>query len=263
MRRFRLTTSKPIARPAAACVPVIVTMMVAAAATAQGLPPRTAPAAYGDDDLRAYGGQVSWRFVHNEGNRTWVCRGEGSAVFLGGNRFLTAAHVVDQNPFTDDCADFGRADPVIEVGSTPLRARVVKSTSWVDNGGLTYPGGVDLALVEVEARMMPVERRSTPPLQPCDADLPPGTDVQVVTEYGVFAAKTQPRVNDDFARIDLAGRRGNSGGGVVDPARHCLVGIVSHGGLEGTNIVSSETIRRFLAPPAATSSIGELVKHAE
>jgi hypothetical protein len=46
---------------------------------------------------RAFGhgsnaGQVSWRLVDNEDNRTWVCRGEGSAVFLDGNRFLTAAH---------------------------------------------------------------------------------------------------------------------------------------------------------------------------
>jgi hypothetical protein len=263
MRRFHATSAKAIGWPAAACVPVMATMIAAAAVAAQGLPPPTAPVAHADDDLRAYGGQVSWRLVHNEANRTWVCRGEGSTMFLGGNRFLTAAHVVDQNPFTNDCANFGWADPVIEVGSATLRAHVVKATSWADEGGLIYPGGVDLALVEVEARMMPVERRSTPALQLCDADLPPGTDVQVVTEYGVFAAKTQPRVNDDFARIDLAGRRGNSGGGVVDPARRCLVGIVSHGGLEGTNIVSSETIRRFLAPPAATSSIGEPVKHAE
>jgi Trypsin-like peptidase domain len=263
MRRYRLTTTKAIAWPAAACVPVMVSVIAAVAATAQSLPPRTAPTADGDDDLRAYAGHASWRLVYNEGNRTWVCRGEGSAMFLGGNRFLTAAHVTDQDPFTNDCADFGRADPVVEVGSTTLRARVVKSTSWVDDGGLTYPGGVDLALVEVEARMMPVERRSTPSLGLCDGDLPADADVQVVTEYGVFAAKTQPRVNDEFARIDLAGTRGNSGGGVVDPARRCLVGIVSNGGLEGTNVVSSETIRRFLALPAATSSIGEPVKHAE
>jgi hypothetical protein len=145
--------------PAAACVPVIATVIAAVAAAAQGLPPRSAPTAYGDDVLRAYAGQVSWRLVHYEGNKTWVCRGEGSAMFLG--RFLTAANVIDQNPFTNDCADFGCADPVVEVGSTTLRASLVKSTSWADDGGLTYPGGVDLALIEVEARM-PVERRSTP-----------------------------------------------------------------------------------------------------
>jgi hypothetical protein len=263
MRRFRLTTAKPLSWPSAACVPDIATVIAAVATTAQSLRPRTAPTAYGDDDLRAYGGQVSWRFVHNEGNRTRVCRGEGPAMFLGGNRFLTAAHLVDQNPFTNDCAYFGRADPVVEVWSTTLRASVAKSTSRADDGGLTYPGGADLALVEVEARMMPVERRSTLALRLCDAEPPRGADVQVVTECGVFAAKTQPRVNDEFARIDLAGRRGNSGGGVVDPTRRCLVGFVSHGGPKGTKIVSSETIRRFLAPPAATSSIGEPVKHAE
>ena len=131
MRRFVLTTARPITWPAAAWVRVIVTVIAAVAATAQSLPPRTAPTAYGDDDLRAYAGQVSWRLVHNEGNRTFVCRGEGSAMFLGENRFLTAAHVIDQSPFTNDCAEFGSADPIIEFGPAALRASAVKSTSWV------------------------------------------------------------------------------------------------------------------------------------
>lgn len=203
--------------------------------------------------LNDYAAQVSWRLVHNEGNRTWVCRGEGSAVFLGGNRFLTAAHVIDQNPFTDECAKFGSADPVVEFGSAQLQAKVSRCTPWVDEGGLTYRDGMDLALVEVDERMIPVDLRSSAALAICDSDPPSSAHVQVATEYGVHSANTQIRTNDEFARIDLPGRRGYSGGGVFDPERRCLAGIVSNGGPNGTNYVSSEAVRRFVVRSLATS----------
>jgi hypothetical protein len=222
-------------------------VLTATPAAAEGPNSALAPALYDTDRLSDYAAQVSWRFVHNEGNRTWVCRGVGSAIFLGGNRFLTAAHVVDQNPFTDDCADYGIADPVIEFGTTQLAGRVVKVAPWDDRNGLVYPGGMDLALIAVDARMIPVALRSAAPLALCDSEPPAAMAVRVATEYGVGSATTRLRVTELFARIDFLAKRGDSGGGVFDPVRRCLIGIISSGGREGANYVPSAAIRVFLA----------------
>lgn len=229
-------------------------LLVAADAMAQGTSFSSLPAPYDIDHLSAYAAQVSWRFVHSEDTSTLVCHGEGSAVFLGGNRFLTAAHVVDQNPLTDDCAGFGAADPVISFGPAQLTAKVLASAKWSDDGELTYPGGVDLAVLEVDARMIPVELRSAAPLALCASDPPEGTEVQVATEYGVFAARTQPPTNEEFARIDLAARGGHSGSGIFDPPHRCLVGIVSNGGVNGTNYVANHVLRHFLSEESVTLS---------
>src|SRR5262245_30281955 len=97
------------------CVPLVGTFL-AAATWASEYPVQTtspSPALYDIDGLGDYAAQVSWRFVRNDGNKTWLCRGEGTAIFLGEGRFLTAAHVIDQNPLTDDCAEFGTTDPTI------------------------------------------------------------------------------------------------------------------------------------------------------
>jgi len=228
-------------------LPLAAMLLAGAAAAAEAPPAAPVPALYDTDRLNDYAAQVSWRFVRNEGNRTWVCRGVGSAIFLGGNRFLTAAHVVDQNPFTDDCADYGIADPVVEFGAAQLGGRVVKATPWDDRDGLVYPGGVDLALIEVDARMIPVALRSAAPLALCDSEPPPAAEIQVATEYGVSAATTRPGTTEHFARIDFLAKRGDSGGGVFDPKRRCLIGIISSGGTQGTNYVPNDAIRRFLA----------------
>jgi len=236
-------------------VVVVCTALIALILEAESLAAQDAssPLAYEIGRLNDFAAQVSWRLVHNEGTRTWVCRGEGSAVFLGRNHFLTADHVIDQNPITNECAEFGTADPVIEFGSAQLQATVSKSTPWVDADGLTYRDGMDLALVEVDERMIPVDLRSLAPLVICDSDPPSSAHVWVATEYGVYAANTQTRTNDKFARIDLAGRHGYSGGGVFDPERHCLAGIVSNGGPNGTNYVPNEAVRRFVTTSLAIS----------
>jgi hypothetical protein len=211
---------------------------------------------YAIDRLGHYTAQVRWRFVHNDASSTLVCHGKGTAIFLGGDRFLTAAHVVDQNPLTDACAAYGTADPTIEIEGTELRGRVIAAAPWVDMGGLLYPEGTDLALIAVDARMIPPELRSGA-LTICASDLPvDGAAAVVGTQFGVFPARTQPRVNDEFARIDLAAIPGHSGGGVFDPARRCLVGIVSNGGRDGTNYVATQVVQRFLARSSATSTNG-------
>jgi hypothetical protein len=120
----------------------------------------TGAALYDVDHLNAYTASIGWRMVRQEGNTTTVCRGEGSAIFLGGNLFITAAHVVDQDPFNDECADAGMTDPVVEFGTTALPAKTLAIQPWDNEGGLTYPDGMDLALVEVDWRMMQPELRT-------------------------------------------------------------------------------------------------------
>lgn len=238
-------------------------VFAAAGAVAQSPHPSASPAPvpYDVDHLGAYAAQVSWRLVHRDGNRTWICNSAGSAVFLGGNRFLTAAHLVDQNPFTDDCAKFGTADLVVRFGSAELHGRLVGATRWTDEGGLSYGGGADLALIQVDARMIPVEVRQAAPLAFCPSDVSPGAAVRVATQYGVYATTTAPRVNDEFARIDLASRHGFSGAGVFDPARRCLIGILSSGDINGANYVANDVTRRFLdKPPPAPGLAGRAVQ---
>jgi Trypsin-like peptidase domain len=218
--------------------------------------PVAADQPYAIDRLGHYTAQVSWRFVHNDASSALVCHGKGTAIFLGGDRFLTAAHVVDQNPLTNACAAYGTADPTIEIEGAELRGRVVFAAPWVDMGGLLYPEGTDLALIAVDARMIPSELRSGA-LTICASDLPvDGATAVVGTQFGVFSARTQPRVNDEFARIDFPATPGHSGGGVFDPARRCLVGIVSNGGREGTNYVANQAVQRFLARSSANSMNG-------
>jgi hypothetical protein len=210
--------------------------------------PSPAPeaASYDIRRLNDYAARVSWRFVHNDDSHTQVCGSEGSAIFLGGNQFLTAAHVVDQNPFTDACADFGAADPVIEFRSAQLRARVVRSAPWYGAERLIYPGGMDLALLEVDAGMIPVELRSVERRAVCDADPPVSAEVRVATEYGIDIAAVKRRPAGDFVLIELRPKHGYSGGGIFDPMRGCLVGIISNGGAAGTNYVPNDVLRSFL-----------------
>jgi hypothetical protein len=213
----------------------------------------TASAPYDMTRLTAYEAHIGWRMVQSAPGNTWVCQGGGSAIFIGENRFLTAAHVVDQNPFTDDCYRFGRADPVIEFAGGELKATFVAAVPWQDEGGLYYPGGADIALVVVDGRMIPPELRQSSPLAICSSDLPPGSAVAVATQYGISAARIAARVNDEFGRVDFAGRNGHSGGGVFDPEHRCLLGIISNGGVNGTNYVANETLRHFLHGPAAAA----------
>ena len=234
------------------CLPVAATIALARPLVA-GQP---VTAHYEVDRLGDYVAQVSWRHVHHEANTTLVCRGEGSAVFLGQGRFLTAAHVVDQNPLRNDCAPFGTVDPVIEFGGTILNARIVAVAPWSDEGMLTYRGGWDLALIEVDERMIPVALRSAAPLAICARDLPEGMQARVATEYGVDAATIRARTHPDFARLDFAARGGDSGGGVFDIEHRCLAGLISNGGRDGANYVANEVIRRFLSGSLANNAPG-------
>jgi Trypsin-like peptidase domain len=207
----------------------------------------TGAALYDVDHLNAYTASIGWKLVRVDGNTTTVCRGEGSAIFLGSDLFITAAHVVDQNPFSDECADAGMTDPIIEFGTTELPAKILAIQPWDSEGGLTYADGMDLALVEVDSRMMQPELRTDSPHRLCESDLTEqGVEVAVSTKYGTYSSKTELSTTELYSRIDFPAKRGDSGGGVFDKTRYCLLGIISSGGSRGANYVTTAVVRRFL-----------------
>ncbi|HEV2547478.1 MAG TPA: hypothetical protein VGU20_09080 [Stellaceae bacterium] len=116
-------------------------------------------AIYDVNRLNGYTARVAWRIVYNVENSTSVCRGEGSAIFLGGSLFLTAAHVIDQHPKSNDCAAAGKVNPLVEFGSTTMEAKIIAIPQWYEEfDSIFYPEGMDLALLQVDKRMMQPER---------------------------------------------------------------------------------------------------------
>jgi Trypsin-like peptidase domain len=225
---------------------LLATVLLSSGAIAQARS-STGAALYDVDHLNAYTASIRWQMVRKEGNTTTVCRGEGSAIFLGGGLFLTAAHVVDQNPSSNECADAGMTDPVVEFGSTELPGKTLAIQPWDEEDGLAYPEGMDLALVEVDSRMMQPELRTEAPHRLCESNLTEeGVEIAVSTKYGTYAAKTQPSTGGLYSRIDFPGKPGDSGGGVFDKTRFCLLGIISSGGFQGSNYVATGVVRRFL-----------------
>ena len=165
-----------------------------------------------------------------------------------GSLFLTAAHVVDQSPKRNECAAAGKVNPFVEFGSTTMEAKIIALQHWDDELGSTfYADGMDLALLKVDKRMMQPELRSEVYHRVCESDLnAPSTAVKVSTEYGVYDAMTLPS-QTHYSRLDFAAKHGDSGGGVFDEGRYCLLGIISSGSVNnGSNYVSTQTVRRFL-----------------
>ena len=210
-------------------------------------PARSNDAIYDINRLNGYTARVGWRIVYNVENSTAVCRGEGSAIFLGGSLFLTAAHVVDQNPKKNECAAAGKVNPFVEFGSTTMEAKIIAIQQWDEElGSIFYADGMDLGLLEVDKRMMQPELRSEAYHRVCESDLnAPGTEVKVSTEYGVYDAMTLPG-QSIYSRLDFAAKHGDSGGGVFDERRYCLLVIISSGGHSGSTYVTTQVVRRFL-----------------
>jgi hypothetical protein len=49
-----------------------------------------------------------------------------------------------------------------------------------------------------------------------------------------------------YSRLDFVAKHGDSGGGVFDQNRYCLLGIISSGGFRGASYVNTQTVQRFL-----------------
>ena len=171
----------------------------------------------------------------------------GVGVYLGGGYILTAAHVV------------GRADdtkPQVEVGGRLFSARAIKEGRFEET---------DLTLLKVDIELLPgklqLRRMSL-----CTANPTTHQRVIVATPEGVAPSQViAPRLLPDNIRnqlstaiVDVA-TTGNSGSGVFDAERECLLGIISRkiqrvvrSGLQSRKIdiakyfVPVDDIKRFL-----------------
>ncbi len=188
------------ARPTSRSVSAVLALCLAAPPQALA---QTPPA---DEELRVYAVHV---------NRTPRQSWPGYGMYLGNGLILTASHV--PGPFA---ANNPRA----------LIAGLDLPTGLVKEGAL---GNVDLTLLSVDANALPVRMRMRR-LPLCDKPPFAGESVVVVTPERVAPSHVLPpsavpptlRARFDTVIGDVA-TTGNSGSGVLDAERSCLLGVIS------------------------------------
>jgi hypothetical protein len=188
--------------------------------------------------------------IHQTPMQSW---GPGYGVYLGKGLFITAAHVAGRAWLTR---------PKVAIADHEYPTSVVKEGSFE---------GTDLTLLAVAEDLLPLRLRLR--RNPLCADFPwPGEDVITVVPEGtarsrIIAPEKLPVSVRKFSTViaDVA-KTGNSGSGVFDAGRRCLLGIMSRkisqslkradsGKTETRDIakyfVPASTIREFI--PAGTT----------
>ncbi len=172
-------------------------------------------------------------------------------MHLGQGRFVTAAHVVDGVPARlRGCAPGVATPRVAFAGSTgPARLLRAGRGDVAPVVGLRYLGGRDLALLQGGPR-------ADPGATVCDAEAIAGQAVVVATPWRSLRARVlggiqeTPPAYGGYAEIGIRLEPGESGAGVFDAVRGCLVGVVSHredATPERTRVVLAGALRAFLA----------------
>ena len=149
--------------------------------------------------------------IHQTPMQTW---GPGYGIYLGKGLFITAAHVAGRSWLTK---------PKIAIQGHEYPTQVVKEGSFE---------GTDLTLLSVEERLLPMRLRLRRNAL-CEAAPWPGEDVVTVVPEGtarsrIFPPEKLPVSVRKYSTViaDVA-RTGNSGSGVFDAQRRCLLGIMS------------------------------------
>ena len=149
--------------------------------------------------------------VHRTPMQTW---GPGYGIYLARGVFITAAHVVGRGWLTR---------PKIAIGGQEYPTNIVKEGDF---------DGTDLTLLSVEESLLPMRLRlrknslcSEPPW--------PGEEVitivpEAAVHSHVLSSQKLPADVRKFSTViaDVA-QTGNSGSGVFDARRRCLLGIMS------------------------------------
>ncbi len=181
------------------------------------------------------------------------CVSRGSALYLGDDLYLTAAHVLL------DAADLSRAcrfpttvirDAVRKPGGPAFRLHVggrlaqgrivtVGPRRSGPSGEMDFAGSADFAIIRARTP------HALPMLLPCPRPPQPNQKVAVLLRDGVVTAHVaamQSRTSDDLY-IDLATvfEHGTSGAGVLDATTSCVLGVISHRWPEPTPRVTRMT----------------------
>ena len=148
--------------------------------------------------------------IHRTPTQSWP----GAGIYLGKGLFITAAHVVGQAWLTR---------PKVVIGEKEYPTRVVKEGSLE---------GTDLTLLAVDEDQLPIGLRLR--RNPICAEHPwAGEEVITVVPGGTARSKVIPperlpmNVRNFSTVIGDVARTGNSGSGVFDAQRRCLLGIMS------------------------------------
>jgi hypothetical protein len=163
-------------------------------------------AQHADDSLLAFAVNV-----HRTPMQTW---GPGYGIYLGSGLFITAAHVVGRGWMTR---------PKVVIGGLEYPTSVVKEGDFE---------GTDLTLLAVNEKLLPMRirlRRN----KLCNEPPWPGEEViTIVPEAAVHTHIIAPeRLPKEVRKFSTAigdvAHTGNSGSGVFDAQRRCLLGIMS------------------------------------
>ncbi len=172
----------------------------------------------------------------------------GQGVYLGNGLVLTAAHVAG-NKFWHTIR--------VEIAGQELPANVLKEGYFSE----VDPAAVDLALVAIDEKQLPVSLRLRR-MPVCRNQLLPGEPVIVATPEGIAPSRVispalLPRnLLPKFATaISDVATTGNSGAGVFDAYRKCLLGIISakitSSRIEkenGQSVKKSQDIAKYFVP---------------
>ncbi|SEH40964.1 S1 family peptidase [Magnetospirillum fulvum] len=176
---------------------------------------------------------------------------QGSGTYLGDGLILTAAHVVTVNPASTAVT--------ILLDGQRLDGEVIRDGR---------EDGLDLALIRLAPDSLPPHRRTQPQVRICNDNPAPRQPVQVAALGTVTPSATiaSPITSDgqtgNWTDILATGfHAGASGGGVFDPSRACLWGVLiqelsgraksSGRRLDLTVFVPASRIGAFLRTPVA------------
>ena len=187
-----------------------------------------------DDSLRAYAVNV-----HRTPLQTW---GPGYGIYLGKGLFITAAHVAGRAWLTR---------PKVVIGGQEFPTQVLKAGSFE---------GTDLTLMSVEEGLLPLRLRLR---QTKLCEHAPKSGDQVVTVIPEAAVRSHIIAPERIpigvrkfstAIADVRGT-GNSGSGVFDVQRKCLLGIMSRKISQsrtqpGTGKTETRDIAKYFVPAA-------------
>ena len=138
----------------------------------------------------------------------------GTGIYLGNGLILTASHVVGRALLTR---------PKVTIAGQDVPAWVLKQDTFERS---------DLALLEIDEESLPISLRLRR-ISLCEAQPWPGEDViTVIPEEAVHSHVMSPRglpkqLSQFSTLIGDVARTGNSGSGVFDAQKKCLLGIMS------------------------------------
>ena len=159
-----------------------------------------------DDTLLAYAVHI-----HRTPMQSW---GPGAGIYLGKGLFITAAHVVGRAWMTR---------PKVVVAGQEYPTSTVKEGSFE---------GTDLTILSIDENLLPMRLRLRR-ISLCKDPPKPGQQVVTVVPEGIARSHIFPpdRIPAGVRKFNTAiadvASTGNSGSGVFDAQRKCLLGIMS------------------------------------